>query len=212
LSIIFHKKNQTIKPFAICEVIYTNQLKILRPNSDKEILEILNQPSQYEKGFRILMQKYQEPIYWHIRRMVKNHEDANDVVQNTFIKVYKGISKFKQDSKLYTWLYRIATNETITFINKNKKQKGTSIDDENGIENKLIAEEYSDSDRIVFRLKKAIDLLPEKQKLVFNMRYYDEMTYKQISEILDTSVGGLKASYHHAVKKIEQYFVANEQP
>ncbi len=212
MSIIFHKKNQTIKPFAICEVIYTNQLKILRPNSDKEILEILNQPSQYEKGFRILMQKYQEPIYWHIRRMVKNHEDANDVVQNTFIKVYKGISKFKQDSKLYTWLYRIATNETITFINKNKKQKGTSIDDENGIENKLIAEEYADSDQIVFRLKKAIDLLPEKQKLVFNMRYYDEMTYKQISEILDTSVGGLKASYHHAVKKIEQYFVANEQP
>ena len=180
--------------------------------SDKDILDLLENPTHYEKGFRMLMEKYQESIYWHIRRMVKNHEDANDIVQNTFVKVYKGIGKFKQNSKLYTWLYRIATNETITFINKNKKRKSTSIDDkENGIENKLIAEEYSDSDQIIQQLKKAIEILPERQKLVFNMRYYDEMTYKQISEILETSVGGLKASYHHAVKKIEKYFVANGQ-
>ncbi len=179
--------------------------------SDKDILDLLENPTQYEKGFRLLMEKYQEPIYWHIRRMVKNHEDANDIVQNTFIKVYKGINKFKQNSKLYTWLYRIATNETITFINRNKKRKSTSIDEENGIENKLIAEEYSDSQRILEHFKKAIEILPERQKLVFNMRYYDEMTYKQISEILEISIGSLKASYHHAVKKIEKYFAVNGQ-
>ena len=179
--------------------------------SDKEILELLEHTTQYEKGFRALMRKYQEPIYWHIRRMVENHEDTNDIVQNTFIKVYKGIKNFKQNSKLYTWLYRIATNETITFINKKKKQKSTSIDDENGIENRLMADNYSDSDEILKHLKRAIQTLPDRQKLVFNMRYYDEMSYQQISEVLETSVGSLKASYHHAVKKIEHYFVANER-
>ena len=175
--------------------------------SDDHILLLLNSNASYERGFRCLMEKYQERMYWHIRRLVVVHEDANDVIQNTFIKVYKGIKNFKGNSKLYTWLFRIATNEAITFLNKKKKNLSESLDDENSyLENQLKADEYFDGNAIQIHLKKALNSLPQKQRIVFCMRYYDEMSYKEISEALETSEGALKASYHHAAKKIETYF------
>lgn len=177
--------------------------------SDDHILGLLNQSNTFEKGFRMLMQKYQEKLYWHIRRMVMDHDDANDVIQNCFIKVYKSIHRFERKSKLYTWLYRIATNEAITHLNKQKKKATASIDDEeSGISHRLEADAYFDGDEAQRQLQKALNTLPDKQRLVFNLRYFDEMSYKEMAEVLDTSVGALKASYHHAVKKIEQYLRA----
>lgn len=171
--------------------------------TDIEILDLIQ--ANKEAGFRILMQQYQEQIYWHIRRMVTMHEDADDVVQNTFIKVYKNIGGFKAESKLYTWIYRIATNESITYLNKRNRKRTASIDDEDVIlENRLKADEYFDGDAAQLMLQQAIIKLPTKQKAVFNMRYFEEKSYKDMSEIMDTSVGALKASYHHAVKKIEE--------
>jgi RNA polymerase sigma-70 factor (ECF subfamily) len=138
--------------------------------------------------------------------MVTLHEDANDVVQNTFIKVYRNIEKFNRDSKMYTWIYRIATNESLTFLNKRKKIQTEAIDgDEYSLENRLSSDPFFDGNEAELMLQKAILLLPEKQKAVFNLRYYDEISYKDMSEMLDTSVGALKASYHHAVKKIEGF-------
>jgi len=175
-------------------------------NPDQQILHLLQNEKKMEQGFRLLMVTYQERLYAHIRRMVHEHEDANDVLQNTFIKVFRSIEKFKGNSQLYTWLYRIATNETITFLNKKKKKATTSIDDEElDMANRLSADTYFDGENAQKSLQRALESLPEKQKLVFNMRYYDEMPYQAISEVLETSVGALKASYHHAVKKIEQF-------
>lgn len=171
---------------------------------DAEILELVADPKHEERGFKHLMLKYQEPLYWHIRRMVKNHEDADDVLQNTFIKVYKSIKGFESKSKIYTWLYKIATNETLTFLNKRNKKRTESLEGTESV-NYINATDSVDGDKLILKLNHAISLLPEKQKLVFNMRYYEEMTYDQISEVLGTSVGGLKASYHHAVKKIESF-------
>ncbi len=174
--------------------------------SDAMILEWLQTPATFEKGFSCMLRQYQERIYWHIRRMVVHHEDANDVVQNTFMKVYKGIKNFKGNAKLYTWLYRIATNEALTFLQKKKRRPTTSLESEdNHLANQLKADVYFDGNEIQRKLQLALDILPEKQRLVFNMRYFDEMPYKDISAVLGTSVGGLKASYHHAVKKIEQF-------
>jgi len=174
--------------------------------SDEEILNLLQNEINVEQGFRWLVLKYQERLYGHIRRMVNEHDDANDVIQNTFIKVFKNIKKFEGNAQLYTWLYRIATNETITFLNKKKKKATTSIDNEElNMVNRLSADSYFDEKKAQSKLKNAIELLPEKQKLVFNMRYFEEMSYQEISNILETSVGGLKASYHHAVKKIERF-------
>ena len=175
-------------------------------SSDHQILHLLQNEKNVEQGFRLLMVTYQERLYAHIRRMVNEHEDANDVLQNTFIKVFRNIEKFEGNSQLYTWLYRIATNETITFLNKKKKKSTTSIDDEElDMANRLSADTYFDGEEAQKSLQRALAVLPEKQKLVFNMRYYDEMSYQAISDVLETSVGALKASYHHAVKKIEQY-------
>ena len=180
--------------------------------SDEEILSLLQSGQNVEKGFKLLMLKYQERIYWQIRRLVLEHEDANDVIQNTFIKVFKGIQKFKGDSQLYTWMYRIATNEAITFLNKKQRKKTESIDNETlNIVNQLKADVYFDGDEAQIRLQQALVGLPEKQRLVFNMRYFEEMSYKDISETLGTSVGGLKASYHHAVKKIELHIKGVEK-
>ncbi len=173
---------------------------------DKELVRLL-QAGTDERAFRALVEKYQERLYWHIRRMVGGHEDANDVVQNTFVKVFRSIQKFKGQSALYTWLYRIATNEAISFMNKRKRKQTSSISDEEaGLENQLKADPYFDGDEVQIKLKQAIQSLPEKQQLVFNLRYYEEMSYKEISQVVGTSVGGLKASYHHAAKKIEQFF------
>lgn len=184
----------------------TNDLQSSMDMTDDQILSLLKHEASYEKGFRTLMEKYQERLYWHIRKIVYEHEDANDVIQNTFVKVYKSIAKFEGKSKLYTWLYRIATNESITFINKKKKKQTSSIDDKDfNLSNRLKADEYFDGDEIQIQLQLALEQLPEKQRIVFNMRYFDEMSYADISEVLETSVGALKASYHHASKKIESF-------
>jgi len=173
-----------------------------------KIFDKVDKASTFEEGFRILVENYQEKLYWHIRRIVHIHDDADDVLQNTFIKVFKNLSTFKRESKLYTWLYRIATNEALSFLKK--KKTSFALDDPDlYIEKIVTADSYFDAEEANVLLLKAIDRLPQKQKLVFNMRYYDEMDYKSISEVLMVSVGGLKASYHHALKKVEQYLVDN---
>jgi len=174
--------------------------------TDDQILALLEKETSYEQGFKALMSAYQERLYWHVRRMVDNHEDANDVIQNVFIKVFRNIKKFKGDSKLYTWLYRIATNESITFLNKRKKKATNSLDDElSTVAHQLTADSYFDPDEAQRHLKAAIAILPEKQKAVFNLRYYEEMPYAEMAKVLDTTVGALKASYHHGLKKVETY-------
>ena len=181
-------------------------LKPFAENSDDQILSLMQQKGNMDKGFRLLVEKYQERLYWHIRRIVLEHEDANDVLQNCFIKAYRGIGKFKGKSKLYTWLYRIATNESITFLNRKERNATAAIDDgENNLAEQLKADAYFDGNEIQLRLQKALQALPEKQRLVFSLRYYEEMTYRDMAKVLDTSVGALKASYHHAVKKIAHH-------
>jgi RNA polymerase sigma factor (sigma-70 family) len=175
---------------------------------DRELLYQFKQQATKEKAFTGIIKKYQEKLYWHIRRMVVVHEDADDVLQNMFIKVWKGLENFREDSQLYTWLYRIATNECLTFIDQLKKRSSISLsEEENGLSNKLKSETNYDGNKIEWKLQLAMQTLPEKQKLVFNLRYYDEMPYQEMSKVLDTSEGALKASYHHAVKKIEDYIL-----
>lgn len=178
--------------------------------SDEQILELLRADRTYERGFRLLMNKYQERLYWHIRRLVLVHEDADDVLQNTLIKIYRGILQFEGKSKLYTWLYRIATNEAITHLQSKARHSTDSLDDNSALlANRLQADTWFDGDEVQRRLQKAIVQLPEKQRIVFNLRYFDEMPYDEMSGVLDTSVGALKASFHHAVKKIEAVFREN---
>ena len=179
--------------------------------TDEEIILLCNDSVSKERGFSILVHQYQERIYWHIRRMVNNHHDSDDLVQNVFIKVFRSLHKFKGNSKLYTWIYRIATNETISFLNSNKRKfhKNALAKDDTefreDIENRLVAEEDVSEQEIQQKLRTAIQQLPEKQRAVFNLRYYDEMKYEDMSDIMNTSVGSLKASYHHAAKKIEKF-------
>ncbi len=157
-------------------------------------------------AFSLIVQQFQERVYWHIRRMVIDHDDADDITQNTFIKAWKGLDNFKEDAQLFTWLYRIATNESITFLNKKRKLLFIPIKDiEKDLSNQLENDEYFTGDEIQLKLQKALLTLPEKQRLVFNMKYFDELKYEEMAEILNTSVGALKASYHHAVKKIETF-------
>ncbi len=174
--------------------------------AETTLIAQLKNPLTQEQAFRTLMSLYKERLYWHIRKIVISHDDADDVLQNTFIKVYRNINNFKAESKLYSWMYRIATNESITFINKRAKLHSV---DANEMQSKLIenleADVYFDGDKMQLQLQKAVAILPQKQQLVFNMKYFDDMKYKDMSEILNTSVGALKASYHHAVKKIENY-------
>ena len=177
---------------------------------DKELLQEFRQTGTKEKAFTAIIKKYQEKLYWHIRRMVIDHDDANDVLQNMFIKVWNGLNNFREDSQLYTWLYRIATNESLTFIEQSKKRASVSLSDvETGLSNKVIADKNFDANRLEWKLQLAIQQLPEKQRVVFNLRYYDEMPYEEMSRILETSEGALKASYHHAAKKIEDYIKNN---
>lgn len=177
---------------------------------DKELVSQFKQPSTKEKAYTTIIKKYQERLYWHIRRMVVDHEDANDVLQNMFIKVWNGLDNFREDSQLYTWLYRIATNESLTFLEQQKKRRSASLnnDEDNGLANKVVADKNFDGQRLEWKLQLAIQKLPEKQRLVFNLRYYDEMPYEEMSRVLETSEGALKASYHHAVKKIEEFMLA----
>jgi RNA polymerase sigma factor (sigma-70 family) len=171
---------------------------------DKELLAKIRNPETTQYGFNLLVRAYQQKVYWHIRKMVIDHNDADDVTQEVFIKVYKHIGSFREDAQLYTWIYRIATNECLTFLQKKKRRFFLPIGD---VEGELIAKldnsPHISGDEIQLKLQKALLKLPDKQRLVFNMKYFDEMSYEEISEITGTSVGALKASYHHAVSKIE---------
>ncbi len=169
-------------------------------------IDQLKNPKTVDSAFAELLSLYKEKLYWHIRKMVISHEDADDVLQNTFIKIYRNISNFKGESKLYSWMYRIATNEAITHLNKAAKMRNIDIDTlQNQKINQLESDVYFDGDEIQLQLQKALITLPQKQRIVFNMRYFDDMKYEEMAEILETSVGALKASYHHARKKIEEY-------
>lgn len=178
---------------------------------DEEIIAKFSEEGTRNEAFNLLITAFQEKIYWHIRRLVIDHDDADDLVQEVFIKVWKNLGKFRGDSKLYTWIYRIATNESMTFLNKKKQQNNTPLDDvSDELKESLVASSYFNGDHIQLKLQQAILSLPEKQRLIFNMKYYDELKYEEISQILGTTVGALKASFHIAVKKIEA-FMLNEE-
>ena len=172
---------------------------------DDHILTMIQNDSERDKGFKILMDKYQSSMYQHIRRIVVHHEEAADVLQNVWIKILRAIPSFKGESSLYTWMYRICTNESLTHLRKQNRRKTQSIEDADDGLRKQAAGTDIDGDEIKAKLRQAILLLLEKQKLVFSLRYFEDMNYSDMSEVLGTSVGGLKASYHHAVKKIEAY-------
>lgn len=162
------------------------------------------------RAFDGVIARYSEPLYRQIRRLVQSHEDANDLLQNTFLKAWQNLEYFRGDARLSTWLYKIAVNESLTFLAQERRRAGMSLDDqEQALANTIEADPYFDGDRAQMMLRKAIASLPERQRVVFNMKYYDDLKYADMSEILGTSVGALKASYHHAVKKIEKYFDDN---
>jgi RNA polymerase sigma factor (sigma-70 family) len=175
-------------------------------HSEKELIALFNIGNNQDYVFNILVNEYKERLYWHIRKILINHEDTDDVLQNTFIKAWRGLSNFREDSNLFTWFYRIATNEALSFL---RQKKRVAFIPWSGVEKKLSetleSDEYFNGDALQIKLQKAILNLPEKQRIVFNMKYFDEMKYEEISDILGTSVGALKASYHYAVKKIELY-------
>ena len=175
------------------------------PQEDPQLIEQLRQPQTVRRAFNEVISRYSEPLYWQIRRMVQSHDDASDLLQNTFLKAWQSIENFRGDAKLSTWLYKIAINESITFLAQERRRQNISLDDQAVSLAAIIeADTNIDGDRLAMRLRQAIASLPEKQRLVFNMKYYDDLKYEEISQILGTSVGALKASYHLAVKKIEQ--------
>lgn len=175
-------------------------------DQDKDLLQRFRDRSSRNLAFSELVNRYQERLYWHIRRIVIDHDDADDVLQNTFIKAFKNLDRFREDSQLYTWLYRVATNEALTFLKKQRKNIFVSLDDvSHALSSKLEADPEMSGDEIQLKLQQAILSLPTKQRVVFNMKYFDEMKYEEIAEVTGTSVGALKASYHHAVKKIEAF-------
>ena len=177
---------------------------------DKDLVFQFKNGTNKELPFTQIIKKYQEKLYWHVRRMVVEHEDANDILQNMFVKVWRNLDNFREDSQLYTWLYRIATNECLTFLEQQKKRSALSLsDDGSQLINKIHADKYFDANKLEWKLQLAIQKLPEKQRAVFNLRYYNEMPYQQMSKVLETSEGALKASYHHAVKKIENFILNN---
>ena len=174
--------------------------------NEEDILELVRNPDTQSEGFAHIVDEYSERLYWQIRKMVYSHDDANDILQDVFIKAWLNIDKFRGDAKLSTWLYKIAINESITFINKSKAKLNLSIDDDDSfLVNKLEGDKYFDGDRAQLLLQKAVVTLPEKQRLVFQLKYFNELKYDEMSDILGTSVGALKASYHHAVKKVEKF-------
>ncbi|MDO5608358.1 MAG: RNA polymerase sigma factor [Capnocytophaga sp.] len=177
---------------------------------EKELISQLQNPKTQSKAFEILVQQYQRRLYWHIRRMVLSHDDTDDVLQDTFVKVFKNITNFRGESSLFSWLYRIATNQALDFLKKRAAEKHTSIEDiQADRASQLQSDAYYEGDAMQLKFQQAIATLPEKQQLVFNMKYFEEMKYEEISEILDTSVGALKASYHHAVQKIKNFLETN---
>lgn len=178
------------------------------PIDEKELVRQLQDPKSARQAFNLLLTTYSQPVYWQIRKMVVSHDDANDLVQNVFIKVWNNLHNFRGDAKLSTWLFKIAINESINFINKERQRQQINEDaDDSFLLNNIEADSYFDGDALQEELQKAIARLPEKQRLVFNMRYYDDMKYEEMSDVLGTSVGALKASYHHAVKKVTDYLL-----
>lgn len=170
------------------------------------IIEKIRDEETRNYGFNLLVREYQERVYWHVRKMVVDHDDTDDLVQEIFVKVWKNLSSFREDSKLYTWIYRIATNECLTFLKKKKRKFLVPINDVSGeLSAKMDEDVALSGDEVQLKLQKALLKLPDKQRMVFNMKYFEEMKFTDISEITGTSVGALKANYHHAVKKIEQY-------
>ncbi|MEA4868433.1 MAG: RNA polymerase sigma factor [Bacteroidia bacterium] len=173
---------------------------------DKDLLQLFREEGKENYAFNLIVDKYSERLYWHIRKITASHDDTNDILQNTFVKAWNALPSFREESRLYTWLYRIATNESLTFIKKSKMRSFLSLSDySKQVENQLEADPYFNGDETQRIFRKAIMKLPGKQRAVFTMRYYDEMKYEEISEILGTSVGALKASYHHAFQKIQEY-------
>jgi len=178
----------------------------LEDYTDKELVRLFREGSNPGYAFNLIVRKYQEKLYWHIRKLLVSHADTDDTLQVVFIKAFQSLPEFREESSLYTWLYRIATNEALTLLKKRKIRQYLSLEDIGTyLEKTLEADPYSDGDVVKMKLQKAIFRLPEKQRIVFNMKYFDEMKYEDMSEILRTSVGALKASYHHAVKKIEKF-------
>jgi len=182
----------------------------MRQLNEEDIVKQLREPETQRAAFTKVVEAYTEKLYWQIRKMVLNHDDANDLLQDTFLKAWTNIDSFRGDAKLSTWIYKIAVNECITFLNKQRAINNVPLDDTDVyLLDTLKADEYFDGDELDLKLQKAILALPEKQRLVFHMKYYDEMKYEDMSETLGTSVGALKASYHHAVKKIEAFLTAD---
>lgn len=175
-------------------------------SDNADLIARLQDPSQKEAAFRVLLETYQQRLYWHIRRMVISHDDTDDVLQNTFIKIFRHIDTFKGESKLYSWMYRIATNEALSFMKKRSRRMGITDEElKEHLVDSLEADPYFDGDEAQLQLQRALTGLPDKQREVFNLKYFEEMKYEEMSELLNTSVGALKASYHLAVKKIESY-------
>src|ERR1700753_1635781 len=178
---------------------------------DAEILRKFQDEKTRNEAFNLLLKKYQQKLYWHIRRMVIDHDDADDLIQDTFVKVWKNLPGFRSDAQLYTWMYRIATNECITFLNKKKQKNNIPLDDvAYELAETLADSSYFNGDQAQLKLQEALLTLPEKQRLVFNMKYYDDMKYEEMSQVLGTSVGALKSSFHLAVKKIEAYLLSKD--
>lgn len=179
--------------------------------TEKEIILKLQEPDQQREAFEWIVNTYKEQLYYQIRRMVLSHEDADDLLQNTFIKAWNNLEYFRGEAKLSTWLYRIALNECLIFLNKQRAQKHLSIEEsEANLLNQLESDPYFDGDQTQLLFEKAIQTLPEKQRIIFHLKYFQDMKYNEISEIMGTSIGALKASYHHAVKKIEEFFKQND--
>jgi len=178
----------------------------MEKSTDTQLIEMLRDESQRRKAFNMLVDEYSERLYWQIRKMVLSHDDANDILQNTFLKSWSNIEQFRGESKISTWLFKIAINETYTFLNKERQKNQSNFTDlEDTLVQNLEGDPWFSGDEAVLKLQKAILTLPDKQRLVFNMKYYNEMKYEEISEVLGTSVGALKASYHYAVQKIEAF-------
>lgn len=177
---------------------------------DRDLLQKLKNPKTKRYGFNLLVREYQQRIYWHVRKMVIDHDDADDLVQEIFIKIWKNLDKFREESKLYTWIYTIASNECLNFLKKKRNRYFLPIVDVSAeLNQKLEQSAYISGDEVQNKLQKALLTLPDKQRMVFNMKYYDEMKYDEIAEITNTSIGSLKASYHHAVKKIKEFLISN---
>jgi RNA polymerase sigma factor (sigma-70 family) len=173
---------------------------------DRDLLEKIRNQETRNYGFNLLVREYQQRVYWHVRKMVIDHDDADDLTQEVFIKIHKAIDSFREDSQLFTWVYRIATNECLTFLNKKRRRFFLPIEDVGKeLSSKLDSSSHVSGEDVQLKLQKALLTLPDKQRLVFNMKYFDDLPYEAISEITKTSVGALKASYHHAVKKIENF-------